>query len=288
MADPLRKLPEPSSWSDDPFRYGTRWTRVRLPNGELVDQPIPLTPDDLLDPRLGDEVPQSDPHSKIATALYELLKRHFAPLASVTVFFDMKIEWGIPGLPGPSPDITVFRGLPRREGRTIYKAAEEGVLPCLVIEVASFSDAEVYNNDHVKKVDIYQRARVPEYLIIDPPFPPEDRVTLTGYRLAPDGRYRRIKPDSRGRLHSETTGLFFSPSEDGSTVRIGDARTGEWLLTPSEEEAARKAAEERAIREAEARQVAEERAVREAEARKAAEAETARLRAELERLRKGL
>ncbi|HET9208998.1 MAG TPA: hypothetical protein VFR03_01295, partial [Thermoanaerobaculia bacterium] len=101
-ADPLRKLPEPSSWSDDPFRYGWRWKKVRLPNGKVVDQQIPLTPDDLLDPQLGDEVPQSDPHSTVATALYELLKRHFAPL-DVTVFFDMKIEWGIPGLPGPSP-----------------------------------------------------------------------------------------------------------------------------------------------------------------------------------------
>ena len=270
-ADPLRKLPEPSSWSDDPFRYGWRWREVRLPNGKVVDQQIPLTPDDLLDPQLGDEVPQSDPHSIVATALYELLKRHFAPL-DIAVFFDMKIEWGIPGLPGPSPDVIVLRGLSQREGRTIYRVAEERVLPCLIIEVASFSDAEVYNNDHVKKVEIYQRAGVPEYLIIDPPLPPEEGLKLTGYRLAPDGTYRRIKPDSRGRLHSETTGLFFAPSENGQTVRGGDAATGKWLLTPSEEEAARKAAEERAVREA--------------EARKAAEAETARLRAEIERLRK--
>lgn len=65
-------------------------------------------------------------------------------------------------------------------------------------------------------------------------------------------------PDSQGRLHSETTGLLFAPSEDGSTVRVTDARTGQWLLTPSEERAARKAAE----------------------------AEVARLRAEIERLRK--
>ncbi|HET9210786.1 MAG TPA: Uma2 family endonuclease, partial [Thermoanaerobaculia bacterium] len=152
----------------------------------------------------------------------------------------------------------VLRGLSQREGRTIYRVAEERILPSLIVEVASFSDAEVYNNDHIKKVDIYQRAGIPEYLIVDPPFPPEDRLTLTGYRLAPDGRYRRIRPDSRGRLHSETTGLFFAPSEDGSTVRVGDAATGEWLLTPGEEEAARKVAE----------------------------AEIARLRAEIERLKK--
>lgn len=278
-ADPLRKLREPSSWSDDPFRYGTRWKRVRLPNGEMIDQPTPLTPDDLLDPQPGDEVPQSDPHSEVTNALYELLKRHFAPLADVKVFSDMKIEWGIPGLPGPSPDVMVVRGLSRRKGRTIYKVAEEGAIPCLVVEVASYSDAEVYKNDHEKKVEIYQRARVPEYLIVDPPLPPEDGMTITGYRLAPNGKYRRIKPDSQGHLHSETTGLFFAPSEDESMVRVGDAATGEWLLTPSEAEAAQKAAEERAAREAQARKAAEERA-------HSAEAETARLRAEIERLKK--
>jgi Uma2 family endonuclease len=264
MAVPLRKMPDPS-WSDDPFRYGTRWKQVRLPNGEIVDQPIPLTPDDLLDPQLGDEVPQSDPHAQVATSLYGLLKRHFEPLADMTVFFDMKIEWGVvPYLPGPSPDVMVLRGLPRRQGRTIYRVAEEGVIPCLVFEVASYSDAAVYQNDHEKKVEIYRRARVPEYLIVDPPFPPEEGLMLTGYRLTSDGRYRRIKPDSQGRLHSETTGLFFAPSEDGSTVRVGDAATGEWLLTPSEESDARRAAEERA---------------------RSAEAENARLRAELERLK---
>ena len=57
---------------------------------------------------------------------------------------------------------------------------------------------------------------------MDPPFTPNDRLELTGYRLASKGRYRRIEPDSQGRLHSETTGLSFVPSEDGRTVRIVD------------------------------------------------------------------
>src|SRR5881398_3039666 len=104
-ADPLRKLP--ASWSDDPFRYGTRWTTVRLPNGKVVDQPIPLTPEDLLDPQLGDEIPKSDPHAQIVTTLFGLLTRHFAEDPNVVVFYDMKIVWDIPGLPGPSPDISV-------------------------------------------------------------------------------------------------------------------------------------------------------------------------------------
>jgi len=285
MANPLRKVPSPEE--PDPFRYGSRWRQVRLPSGEVVEQEIPLTPEDLLDPQPGDEVTQSDPHAQVVTTLYELLKRHFEPVQDVVLFFDMKIAWGIPGLPDPSPDVAILRGLPRREGRSIYRVPEEGIIPCLIIEVVSYSDTAMYQNDHDRKVKIYQRAGVPEYLIIDPPFPSEGRLKLTAYRMAPDGRYRRIDPDSRGCIHSETTNLFFAPSKDGRTIRVGDAATGEWLLTPGEVQAARKAAEEQAAQEAEGRKVAEERAAREAEGRKAAEAENARLRAELERLKKG-
>ncbi|HEY0513126.1 MAG TPA: Uma2 family endonuclease [Thermoanaerobaculia bacterium] len=263
MVDPLRKMPideEP-----DPFRYGSRRQRVRLPGGEVVDQEIPLTPEDLLDPQPGDEVTQSDPHAQVVTTLHELLKRRFERVQDVVVLFDMKIFWGMPGLPNPSPDLAIVRGAPKREGRSIYRVPEEGVLPSLIIEVVSYSDAAMYQNDHKVKVELYQRVGIPEYLIVDPPFSPKDPLTLTGYRRAPDGRYRRIEPDSLGRLQSETTNLFFAPSEDGRSVRVGDAETGEWLLTGSEEQAARKAAEERA---------------------REAEAEIARLRAELERFKK--
>ena len=215
---------------------------------------------------------QSDPHAQVVTTLHDLLKRRFEPVQNVVVLFDMKIEWGIPGLPNPSPDLAIVRGVPKREGRSIYRVAEEGELPSLVIEVVSYSDAAMYQNDHKVKVELYQRVGIPEYLIIDPPFPPNDPLALMGYRLAPDGRYRRIGADSRGRIQSETTRLFFAPSEDGRTVRVGDGETGEWLLTAGEEQAGR-------LRETEARKAAEERA-------RQVEAENARLRAELERFKK--
>jgi Uma2 family endonuclease len=256
MADPLRK--PPADEAPDPFRYGSRRKCVRLPSGEVVEQEVPLTAEDLLDPQPGDEVTQSDPHAQIVTALHELLKRHYEAVEDVVVLFDMKIDWGIPGLPNPSPDLAVVRGIPKREGRSIYRVAEEGKLPSLIVEVVSYSDAAMYQNDHKVKVDLYQRVGIPEYLVVDPPFPAKNPLDLTGYRLGADRRYRRIEPDSQGRLHSETTQLLFALSEDCRTVRVGDAATGEWLLTGSEERVARKAAE----------------------------AEIARLRAELERFKK--
>ena len=249
MAEPIRKLPaageaETSPASADPFRYGTRWRRVRLPNGQVTEQPIPLTPEDLLDPELGDEVTQSGPHSLVATTLFDLLTRWFAAASDVLVVFDVKMIWGIAGLPNPSPDVAVVRGIREKDrSRSIFKVAEEGVRPSLILEVVSSSDAEMRRNDYERKVEIYQRAGIPEYLVVDPPFAPEERVLLTGYRLAADRRYRKIEPDSQGRLHSETTGLFFAPSEDGRSVRVATGETGRWLLTALQEEAARLAAE---------------------------------------------
>jgi Uma2 family endonuclease len=244
MAQPARKLPPfGAPEAPDPFRYGSRWRRVRLPSGEVTEQEIPLTAEDLLDPELGDEVTQSKPHAKAVTTLNDLLERHFDDDPDVQVLFDMKIVWGLPGLPNPSPDIMVVRGAREDEGRSIFDVVKEGVLPCLILEVVSYSDAAMYKNDHEIKVEIYQRVGIPEYLIVDPSFSAEDPLQLTGYRLAPNGRYRRIETDSRGSLFSETTNLFFAPSQDGRTVRVGDAGTGEWLLTAREEESARKKAE---------------------------------------------
>ena len=278
MAEPLPKTPadgepETDPLLLDPFRYGCRWRVVHGPRGEVTEERIPLTAEDLLDPELGDEVTQSGPHAKLAITLHDLLERHFEPDPDVLVTFDMKILWGVPGLPNPSPDIMFVRGVRDRErSRATYVVAEERVLPSLIVEVVSYSDRAIRRNDYETKVEIYERVGIPEYLIADPPFSADDRLLLTGYRLGPDGRYRKIEPDRRGRLYSETTDLWFGVAEDGQKVQVFDAATGERLLTASEEAAARK-------RESQARQ-------REEEARREAESEVARLRAELERLRK--
>jgi hypothetical protein len=83
----------------DMAEVGWRWQRVRLPNGEVTEQEIPLTPDDLLDPQLGDEVPRSRPHAKVVTTLNDLLERHFDGDPDVQVLFDMKILWVCPAFP---------------------------------------------------------------------------------------------------------------------------------------------------------------------------------------------
>lgn len=259
-AEPLRSLP---AEADDPFRYGWRLKRVRLPNGEEDVVEVPLTLEDLLDPQLGDQVTQGGPHYTVALLLGMLLRSHFEDREDIFVAGDMKMLWGIPGLQEPAPDLAVIPGVrDKREAanQSSFDVTREGTRPCLILEVASPKDAEVRRNDYEKKVPIYERARIPEYLIAEPPSSAtRNRLLWTGYRLGSNGRYQRIEPDGQGRILSETTQLLFGAAEDRQTPQVFDARTGQRLLTLGEQ----------------------------TEARKAAEAEVVRLREEIERLRKG-
>lgn len=283
MAVPLRQMPvdweSPEAAELDPFRYGWRPRYVRLPNGELDEQRTPLTLEDLLDPQLGDVVTQSESHFDLMIALAELLRRHYESRDDAYVAGDMKMLWGIPGIPEPSPDIAVIFGVRKKRDsrRRSFRCKREGTRPSLIIELVSSIDSGIRNNDYEKKVEIYQRVGIPEYFIFDPPSEVTgERLWLTGYRLDAAGRYREVDPDPQGRLFSTTTNLLFSVAEDGCSPVVIDAATGRTISTPGQLDKARQAAEARA-------QAAEAKALRESEARKAAEAEIARLRAELDR-----
>jgi Uma2 family endonuclease len=263
MAVPLRNPPaeyEAASPHADPYFYGWRPKYVRLPDGEVVEERIPLTPEDLLDPQEGDVVGQSSPHAKLANQLFDMLSRYYEGSPDVFVAFDLKMVWRIEKLPNPAPDVAIIPGVRDREApRSTFDVVQEGTRPSLVLEVVSSKDYETRRNDYEKKVGIYEKAGVPEYIIFDPPAPEtDDRLLLMGYRLGRNG-YRKIQPDARGFLLSRTTNLLFGVAEDGRTVQVIDATTGERLLSSKEEEAGRKAAEE----------------------------QVARLRAELERLKAG-
>jgi len=281
MVVPARKLPddweqEPAP-STDPFPYGWRPTYVHLPNGDVIEKDIPLTPEDLLDPQLGDVLPQSGEHLDYLLLAANLLRDHYEPRQDVYVAVDMKMLWGIPGLPDPAPDVAVIQGYrPRETPPVSFNVLEEGTRPSLVLEVVSSSDPELWRNDHEKKVEIYRRAGIREYILLDPPRrATQNRLLLTGHRLGIGGRYQRIEPDGEGFLLSETTQLRFGVDQDGKSLVIIDTATGKRLLQTSKE--LKVALKE----ESETRRAAEERA-------EAAEAENARLLAELDRLRKGI
>lgn len=232
MGEPARKLPAFES-SGDPFRLGWRLRSVRLPDGhaELVEEP--LTAEDLLDPRLGDHVVQNSWHVATVHRLFEILTRRYKTHPEVFISCDLKMIWGIPKLPNPAPDVAVIPGVcDKGRLRRSFNVPKEGTRPVLVIEVVS-DEPEHQSADHDEKVRIYERAQVPEYVILDPPSLPEDRCRLTGYRLNAAGRYEPIVPDAGGRLLSRNTGLWLVPAQ--RVVHLFDAATDEQLLTGDEE-----------------------------------------------------
>lgn len=247
---PPRQMPtdweSPDAAELDPFRYGWRPKFVRLPNGELDEEQIPLTLEDLLDPQLGDVVPQCGPHFDLLLTLAELLRRHYESREDVYVAGDMKMLWGIPDIPEPSPDIAVIFGVRRKHDsrRNSFDCESEGTRPSLIIELVSSIDSGTRNNDYEKKVEIYQRVGIPEYFIFDPPSEvTEERLWLTGYRLDTAGKYQEVHSDSQGRLFSVTTSLLFGVAEDGRSPLVIDATAGRPILTSSQLYEAWRAAE---------------------------------------------
>lgn len=277
MGEPAWKTP-PGGGGEPDEDSGTvllqRW--VERPDGRFELMEWPPTLEDYLNPQLGDKLIQGRLHSDLCHLLYIAIWGYFRSDVDVMVLQDVQIQLGPAG---PSPDVSVIRGA-RNPARDLesFDVVEQGVLPCLLIEVISPRDPRIRHMDEVNKKDLYERVGIPEYLLVDPPRRNKrEHFRIYGYRLGLGKRYRLIEPDREGRVLSETTGLRFGVSPDGKRIEVFDL-AGERVLTPEE-------ALEKSDRDEEARKAAEDKAAQEVEARKAAETEVARLRAEIERLK---
>ncbi len=236
----------------------------------------------------GKPMAETDIHRDEMVYVIEGLRSHFRDAPDVYVSGNILLYY-IEGDPrsSVSPDGLVAKGLSHaKERRDIYKVWEEGRPPCWVIEVTS---RKTRLEDLNRKKSLYERLGIEEYFLYDPREEYLD-PPLQGYRLS-GGRYQPISPEPDGSLVSRVLGMVLSWDDSG--LCLIDARTGETLLSPAEEKAAREAAEERAVEEAEKRRAAEmalraaeERADREAASRRAAEEELARLRLEMGRNQK--
>lgn len=297
MAEParkpqLRESTTPDRWDGEEELSGSvvqRW--VKRPDGRMEFVELPLTPEIFLDPQEGDKFIQGEFHGDTVISLWERLRRRLTADDTATVLFDVKHLLGLgPGL-GPSPDVSVIHGVrPRRPGRDEERHSvdllQERVVPSLIIEVINLRDPALRKVDEVDKVELYARVGIREYLLVNLPRPANgNRYELRGLRLSSERRYRPVRPDSQGRILSETTGLLFGVSSDGWQIDIFDAATGERLLTPEEEAERAQQAEQRAQASEQKAQEAEQKAREEATARASAESELARLRAEIERLK---
>jgi Uma2 family endonuclease len=255
----------------------------------------------------GQPMAETTLHREVMSNLIGGLERRYAEVPDVWVGGNLLLyyEQGNPEK-SVSPDVLLTRGI-AKWARPIYLLWDEKP-PTLVFEITS---RRTRKEDTGPKKALYERLGVAELVLFDP-YGEYLKPRLQGYRLE-RGRYQPIAPNPDGSLSLRTTGLTARP--EGGYLRLVDSASGEKLLWHDELEAARRAAEVRAVT-AEVRAVtaevravtAEERAVtaevravtaeegaaREAAARRAAEERAAaaeeRSRAlaeELARLRRG-
>lgn len=180
----------------EPF-YGWRFIRRELPDGTIEWDRVPLTYEDVLHPEEGDQVIHSRIHQRRWHYLREVFERQVADDPSAVVLDDVRIEWDVPDLRPHGPDLMVIFGVRERKNWSTFRVAEEGVRPALIVEITS---PETRGHDVMTKVDHYELAGVPLYVIVDAV---ERRgqpgVRLIGYTLTPEG-YRVLAPDDQGRF----------------------------------------------------------------------------------------
>lgn len=211
-----------------------RWSERADGRMELLE--LPLTPELFLDPQLGDKIPQGSRHFRTTFSLSGLISRHLSSEPGTYVFSDLKHLIG-PGL-GPAPDISVVRGLAPGRDFESYDLRSE-VPPCFVIEIVSPSNPRIRRTDEVDKVKVYEKVGIEEYLLVDLPRRANGhRFQLKGYRMGTDRRYQPMQPDAQGRFASETIGLAFGISPDGGKIHVFDLESGERLLADEEQEEA--------------------------------------------------
>jgi Uma2 family endonuclease len=126
-----------------------------------------------------------------------------------------------------TPDVMVIKGVDAGWERCSWKTWEEGVVPCVIIELTS---VETVNEDQRAKRRIYERLGVREYFLFDPLRECLD-CPLLGYRLIGD-RYDPLMPDSEGGVTSVELGMRLIPR--GAKLALSHHGTGEGIPGPEQ------------------------------------------------------
>lgn len=278
---------DPPAPPAEDFPYGWRYVERTRPDGRTEVIEVPLTLEDALHPELGDVMPESTYHSLTRAYLMSVfIACTYDREPTALVVSDTLIYWDIAGLRQHSPDVGLIFGVRNRDAdRTSFNVAREGARPRLLVEIVSKNTRE---NDVATKVEHYQRARVPCYVILDRPTE-RDPWRVVGYQYTPDG-YVSMPTDERGRLWLADVGVWLGIEDnqivcyDGRTdAVIGDYHAITQQLATAEQSAEAEAA--RADAEAARAEAEAARADAEAQARQTAEARLRELEAELARLR---
>lgn len=274
--------------AEDPFRYGTRFSRRRMPDGSYELIHLPLTLWDVLHPQEGDYIVQSQRHQAEVNYLADAIRARLASDEHALVLSDCGIFWDTPGLTYHAPDVAVIFDVEQPDQVwPSFHVKGQGVWPSMILEVVTPGDTRA--NDVVTKFIEYHKAGVPTYIIIDRK-KEDDWPTIRAYRAGPE-KYEPLALDDRDCLLLPGIGLRLCSNQN--RVVLYDANTGEEVgdyaaITEAleAEAAARKKAEEQAREAREQARLAEQARQKADEARQKADdrlaAEQA-ARADLER-----
>lgn len=263
---------QPERGTADPFRFGWRYVRRELPDGEEVFDQVPLTLHDVHYPQEEDFIVHSDDHERIRGYLYDALSARLAGSPETVVLTDMRVAWDTPAVKPLGPDVIVLTGVRERRNWSTFDVGQEGARPLLVIEITS---PETRRIDLIDKVDEYETAGVAQYVIVEcAPRPDGVRHTVRGYRMTEAG-YTPAPTNAQGWIWLDAPRLWIG-AQDNSVLLFDEA--GQPIGDYVQIDAQRREAEARA-------QAAEARVRQEAEARAAAEARVRELEQELARLR---
>ena len=218
----------------DEYYYGYRTIIENDENGDCQFKYRPLTFDDLLEPEEGDVYMEGSLHDEDIYRLKSIFRYHLRNRDDLTIYSDLKIIWGIDDLKNPAPDISVLKDVKDpKKPRGEFHVQEEETRPFFILEVVS---PRYRKADVDKKPEIYRRAGVKEYVIVDPGLKNNEiSYKVSGYRLI-GSRYIKIPQDEQGRIRIMTLNVFIGPVQSGADLVVYDAGTGEEIL-PLEERA---------------------------------------------------
>ena len=207
---------------------------------------------------------EADPHANAIVEMRNQLRWHFGAVRNIYVAGSMAVYFREGGQQTVvAPDVFVALGVEKRD-RKSYKVWEEGgIVPALVIEVASPSTS---GTDATGKRETYERMGVSEYWRFDP-VGSQVPHGLEGWRL--DGAMYEPVAETRqagGKRSYRSLVLGLGLRAEGRLLRFRDPRLGQDLKTHAETHSALHDAELRADsaeRKAKAEAVARRRAERE-------------------------
>jgi Uma2 family endonuclease len=148
------------NWSGD--------ERVELINGQILMMAPPSTVHQRISAFLSNEIYN-----------YLKSKKKNGPCEVFTAPFDVRLEMENRSAARVQPDISVICD-PSKLTERGYNGSPE-----MVIEITSPSNA---SRDYITKADLYQRAKVREYWIVNP-----ESKSISIYKLDQDGEYNQIR-----------------------------------------------------------------------------------------------